>query len=145
MDDWPDPLDRYLRALFTRARPSTLLEVRWRTRVGMNRRFERADDLDRVGRMIEAHASSTDVYIGVLPRWRRRGGRAAVVGDAPTVWVDLDSPEAEARLACFEPAPHLLVRSGGPGHLHAYWTLARGDCARAGGARQPAVDVGAGR
>lgn len=125
MDDWPDPLDRYLRALFARARPSTLVEVRWRTQVGMNRRFARADALDDVAGIIAAHASSTDVYVGVLPRWQRRGGRAAVVGDARTLWVDLDTPEAEARLASFEPTPHLLVRSGGPGHIHAYWTLRR--------------------
>lgn len=125
MDDWPDPLDRYLRALFVRARPSTLVEVRWRTRTGMNRRFARASDLDKVAEIIGAHAASTDVYIGVLPRWRQRGGRGAVVGDARTVWVDFDTSEAEARLASFEPPPHMLVRSGGPGHVHAYWTLRR--------------------
>lgn len=125
MNDWPDPLDRYLRALFGRARPSTLVEVRWRAPCGMSRRFVRTDDLDRLAGIIGAHASSTDVYVGVLPRWRRRGGRAAVVGDARTVWVDFDTAEAEARLASFEPAPHVLVRSGGPGHIHAYWTLRR--------------------
>lgn len=125
MDDLPNPVNRYLHALFARARPSTLLEVRWRTSAGMNRRFVRTDELDSAAVIIGAHASSTDIYIGVLPRWRKRGGRAAVVGDARTVWVDLDTPEAEARLACFEPAPHVIVRSGGPGHVHAYWTLRR--------------------
>jgi len=125
VDDWPDPLGRYLRALFARARQSTLVEVRWRTPVGMNRRFARADNLDRVAGIITGHASTTDVYVGVLPRWRQHGGRGAVVGDARTVWVDFDTPHAEAQLASFKPAPHLLVRSGGPGHIHAYWTLRR--------------------
>lgn len=76
-------------------------------------------------RDISAHAASTDVYVGVLPRWRRRGGRGAVAGDARTVWVDFDTPDAESRLASSELAPHMLVRSGGPGHVHAYWMLRR--------------------
>lgn len=125
MDDRPDSLDRYLSALFARARPSTLVEVRWRVPTGMGQRFVRARDLDGVATIMRTRADESDVYIGVLPRWRRRGGRAAVAGDARTAWVDLDDPDGEARLAEFAPAPHLMVRSGGPGHLHAYWFLRR--------------------
>lgn len=86
MDEWPDPSDRYLRALFARARPSTLVKVRWRTLGRHGRRFARVDHLDWVVEIIGARAVSTDVFVGALPRWRRRGGRGAIVGDARTVW-----------------------------------------------------------
>ncbi len=59
MDDWPDPLDRYLRALFARAHPSMLVEVRWHTPADMNRRFARADNLNRVAGIISGPALST--------------------------------------------------------------------------------------
>ena len=125
MNDRPDPLHRYLDALFARARPSTLVELRWRVTAGMRQRFVLAGDVDGVAAIVRARAPSSDVYIGVLPRWRRHGGRAAVVGDARIAWIDLDSRNGEARLDGFAPAPHVLVRSGGPGHLHAYWRLRR--------------------
>lgn len=116
-------LEAYLEALFARARPSMLVEVRWRMPTGMARCFVDAGDLGRVARMVRRRAGSTDVFVGVLPRWRRGGGRDAVAGGARTVWVDLDAPEAARRLEAFEPAPHLAVASGGPGHVHAYWLL----------------------
>lgn len=125
MDDRPDSLDRYLSALFARARPPTLVEVRWRVPTGMHRRFLLAGDIDDAASTVRARGDATDVYIGVLPRWRRHGGRAAIAGDVRTAWVDLDTPDGEARLAEFAPEPHLLVRSGGPGHLHVYWFLRR--------------------
>lgn len=125
MFDRPDSLDRYLAVLFARARPSTLAEVRWRVPHGMGQRFLPAGELQDVADVIRQRADATDVYIGVLPRWRRRGGRAAVAGDVRTAWVDLDEPDGENRLAAFAPAPHLVVRSGGPGHVHAYWFLRR--------------------
>lgn len=125
MFDRPDSLDRYLAALFARARPTTLVEVRWRVPTGMGQRFLPAGELQDVADVIRQRAHATDVYVGVAPRWRRRGGRAAVAGDVRTAWVDFDAPEGEERLAAFAPAPHLVVRSGGPGHVHAYWFLHR--------------------
>lgn len=126
MSERPHPLDLYLGALFGRARPSTLIEIRWRVPGGMKRRFVAAGHLDAVAAIVLAQAPGSDVYVGVLPRWRRRGGRAAIVGDVRTAWVDLDVPDGEARLADFRPAPHVVVRSGGPGHVHAYWMVRRG-------------------
>jgi hypothetical protein len=121
----PDPLALYLDVLFARARPSTLVETRWRVPAGMGRRFLATSDRARIERTVLGFGESTDVYVGVLPRWRRAGGREGIVGDARTVWVDLDIETAARALEPVEPAPTLVVASGGSGHLHAYWTLAR--------------------
>lgn len=116
----------YLDVLFARARPSTLVELRWRAGRGMARRFVRVADRRSVAQLVLVHAPRTDVYVGVLPRWRRAGGRAAVVGDGRTVWVDLDSDVAARALEPVDPPPSLVIASGGPGHLHAYWSLSAG-------------------
>lgn len=120
-----DALAVYLEVLFARARPSTLVEVRWRRPTGMGRCFLAAGDRERVARAVCGRATSTDVYVGVLARWRRAGGRAAVVGDGRTLWVDLDTDSGMRALEGVQPAPNLIVASGGRGHLHAYWVLAR--------------------
>jgi hypothetical protein len=116
-------LDGYLVALFGRARRSTFVEVRWRVPGGMRQRFIPVGELGAVHSAICALAPRTDVYVGVLPRWRRAGGRAAVVGDCRTVWVDLDIDTAGRALEPVDPAPNLRVATGGKGHLHAYWSL----------------------
>ncbi len=121
-----DVLASYLDALFGRARPSTLVELRWRTAGGMRRRFVRVEALERVASTIRSLGDGTDVYVGVLPRWRPAGGRADVVGDGRTVWVDLDVPDGLRALKPVDPAPSLVVASGAAGHVHAYWRLRRG-------------------
>jgi len=62
-----DALASYLGALFGSARPSTLVEVRWRTAGGMRRRFARVDALERVASVIRS------LGVGNL-----RGGAAAL-------------------------------------------------------------------
>jgi len=120
-----DALASYLGALFGPARASTLVEVRWRTAGGMHRRFLCVDALERVASTIRSLGDGTDVYVGVLPRWRPGGGRADVVGDGRTVWVDLDVPDGLRALEPVDPAPSLVVASGAAGHVHAYWRLRR--------------------
>lgn len=66
-----------------------------------------------------------EVYVGVLPRNRRGGGRGDLCTSAATVWADLDSRAATERALAFEPGPSLVLGSGGPGHAHAYWSLDR--------------------
>ena len=119
-----DPVLVYLDTLFARGRPSTLIEVRWRTTSGMGRRFVEVRDRVHVADTVHGLSSRTDVFVGVLPRWRRAGGRAAIVSDPRTVWVDLDTDTAARALEPVDPAPNLTVSSS-PGHLHAYWTLTR--------------------
>jgi CHC2 zinc finger len=116
-------LDHYLLALFGRARRTTFLEVRWRVRGGMRQRFIPVGELDHAQGFIRRLAGQTDVFVGALPRWRRAGGRAAVVGDCRTVWVDLDIKTAARALEPVDPAPTVRVATGGRGHLHAYWSL----------------------
>lgn len=116
----------YLDVLFARARPSTLIELRWRTSVGMSRRFVPVAERVEAGQLATRIGVNTDVHVGALPRWRPRGGRAAIVGDARTVWVDLDSDVAGRALEPVDPAPSMVVASGGPGHLHVYWSLTAG-------------------
>jgi hypothetical protein len=125
MSGQTDPLTVYLAVLFARARPSTLVEVRWRTPTGMGRRFIPAGHRRLIEDEVRRRCARTDVYVGVLPRWRPAGDRRAVVGDGRIVWVDLDIATAARALEPADPAPALAVASGGPGHLHAYWQLAR--------------------
>ncbi|HEX4108130.1 MAG TPA: CHC2 zinc finger domain-containing protein [Solirubrobacteraceae bacterium] len=119
----------YLDVLFARARPSTLIELRWRTATGMGRRFVTVADRAAAAQLVTEIGARTDVYVGALPRWRPQGGRAAIVGDARTVWVDLDSDVAARTLEPVDPAPSVVVASGGPGHLHVYWSLTAGAAA----------------
>lgn len=116
----------YLDVLFDRARPTGLVEMRWRTSGGMARRFLPVADRLQLTRLLAETGERTDVYLGVLPRWRPAGGRAAVVGDGRSVWVDLDTDVATRALEPVDPAPSLVVASGGAGHLHAYWSLTAG-------------------
>ena len=124
MQDPVAELETYLGVMFAHARASTLVELRWRTPDGMHRRFVAASDLELVAREAHRRAQNTDVYIGVLPRWRARGDRGSVAGDVRIIWVDLDSAAAARALEGTLPPPHLTVASGGRGHLHAYWLLA---------------------
>lgn len=124
MQDADGDLHRYLSVLFHRARASTLIEMRWRAGTGMHHRFITVRDVEVAAREARRRAESTDVFAGVLPRWRPRGDRRSVAGGARRVWVDLDFPGAARALEAVDPRPHLVVASGGPGHVHAYWSLA---------------------
>jgi hypothetical protein len=86
-----DDLGRYLEALFGRARPSGLIELRWRVPAGMRQRFVPVAERERLIPLMAELVPVADVYVSVLPRWRPAGGRGAVVGDCRTVWVDLDT------------------------------------------------------
>ena len=70
-----------------------------------------------------ALASRTDVYVGVVPRARRAGGRRDLVEHAGVVWADCDTPAAVAAPAAFRPRPAIIVASGSGQNRHAYWVL----------------------
>jgi hypothetical protein len=63
-----------------------------------------------------------DVYIGALPRVRKRG-TAEDVGDGQSLWADLDGAEARKRSSDFGPEPSLRIRTGSPDREHVYWPL----------------------
>jgi hypothetical protein len=89
----------------------------------MGRRFHGAERLDCLAETVLALASRTDVYVGVVPRRRRGGGRADLVESAPVVWVDCDTSSSVAALRRFRPAPGMVVNSGSGQNRHAYWFL----------------------
>jgi RepB DNA-primase from phage plasmid len=66
--------------------------------------------------------ADVDLFIGVAPRSRKEGTKAAVE-EVWAVWVDLDRADATDVLERFEPQPALVVATGTPGHLQAYWPL----------------------
>jgi hypothetical protein len=83
--------------------------------------------LDTLNRLHQANSMGWGAYFAVglrksgLARFRR-GGQTDVIA-LPALYADVDSPtEADlGKLRAFQPAPSILVHSGG-GH-HAYWLL----------------------
>ena len=118
----PDDLDRYLHALARADADGRLLEIRSRRAAGMAQRFVPAGDIERAADAIRAFGARTDVYVGVLLRDRRAGGRAAISGGR-VVFVEVDATAARKLLARAPAPPSIVVASGTPGHLHAYWLL----------------------
>jgi len=118
-----DDIQRYLRALFERDEPGALIEVRHRHGEGMRSAFFAHTDTTAAARSIVRLASGTDVYVGVAPRARRAGGRDAIER-VWSLWADLDDADAAAALDDLPVAPAIVIASGSPGHLHAYWPLA---------------------
>lgn len=116
-------VQRYLRALFARDEPGALIEVRYRYRAGMRSAFFDVTDTASAASAILRLATDTDVYVGVAPRVRRAGGKEAIER-VWSLWADLDHPDAGAALDDLPVAPAILIASGTPGHVHAYWPLA---------------------
>ncbi|HLI60782.1 MAG TPA: CHC2 zinc finger domain-containing protein [Solirubrobacteraceae bacterium] len=71
--------------------------------------------------IIARRSVATDVYVGVLPRLRRGGGRDDLVRGGAVLWADCDTPQSVAALRAFRPAPALVVASGTG--CHGYWRL----------------------
>jgi len=114
---------RFLGALFDSAGSAALVEVRFRVGSGMRRCFHRVAALDRAAETILAVAPRADVFVGVVPRARRGGGRSDLVARASVLWADCDTPAAVAVLASFRPPPTMVVGSGSGENRHAYWLL----------------------
>ncbi len=84
--------------------------------------FIAAGDIEAAASWAIARRDAGDVYVGVLPRTRRAGGRDAVPG-GDVVWADCDSPESVAALAEFPLEPSMVVMSGTGENRHSYWLL----------------------
>jgi hypothetical protein len=67
-------------------------------------------------------APTMDVYVGAAPRVRRSGTKDDVER-VWSLWVDADTPQAVEALRAFRPLPSVVIRSGTPDHLHAWWPL----------------------
>jgi hypothetical protein len=101
-----------------------LFEIRRKTRGGMAQEFVPLTDVERVMDIVVAQGERADVYIGAAPRLEAKGGRDAI-RHVWSLWADCDSSESVQALERFDPAPQLVVESGTPGNLHAWWPLLR--------------------
>lgn len=119
-------LERYLAVLAGREPTGGLLELRFRRGPDgpMRQRFYPATRTRRVAETALWLSQTSDVYVGVLPRRRRAGGKAALER-AWVLWADCDTQAAAAELERFQPAPAMVVASGGEDARHAYWPLER--------------------
>lgn len=116
-------LDAYLRVIAGPRPGARLLEIRFALRHrDMGRVFIAAHSAPGASRFIRRLAQRTNVYVGVGLRTRAAGGRDAV-DRAHLAFVEIDRPDALARLADFEHPPTMIITSGTAGHAHAYWTL----------------------
>ena len=124
MSDHAGDLDRYLRILAGASPAGRLIEIRSATpHGGMRQTFTPATRPDLAARAITRLASSTDVYVGVLLRRRRAGGRHACER-SHLAFVEIDRRDALERLAQYRCPPSMVIASAGaPGHAHAYWQL----------------------
>ncbi|HEX3509817.1 MAG TPA: DNA-primase RepB domain-containing protein [Solirubrobacteraceae bacterium] len=125
-------LERFLRALCCDAPPGRFLDVRWR-RPGspMKRRFVPASGSARARSLIAGLAPKSDVYVGVALRdGDQQGGRGAITS-CRFVWLESDHALTAERLRAFARQPSILIASGTPGHIQAYWKLDRAHPAHA--------------
>jgi RepB DNA-primase from phage plasmid/CHC2 zinc finger len=124
MNDHAGDLDRYLRILAGESPTGRLIEIRSATpHGGMRQTFTPATRPDLAARAIIRLASNTDVYVGVLLRHRRAGGRQACER-SHLAFVEIDRRDALERLAQYRYPPSMVIASAGaPGHAHAYWQL----------------------
>jgi hypothetical protein len=113
----------FVGALYCSAPSGSVVEVRFRAGSGMDRRFLEVELLQRLAVTIRSLASRTDVYVGVVPRRRRGGGRTDLVERAGVVWVDCDGSASVVALREFRPMPGMVVSSGSAQNCHAYWFL----------------------
>ncbi len=111
-------LDRYLRILAGATPAGRLIEIRVATpQGGMRQTFTPASQPDLAARTITTLAASTDVYVGVLLRHRRAGGRHACER-SHLAFIEIDQPDALKRLEQYSCPPSAVILSGSPGHAH---------------------------
>jgi hypothetical protein len=115
-------VERYLDALYKYAPTAAWIEVRFRSGSRMRQSFHPARELDVVADTILARSAASDVFVGVVPRARRSGGRADLIAYWNVVWADCDKPKSLAALEDFRPAAQMIVASS-EGRRHAYWFL----------------------
>ena len=118
-------IERYLAALFGREDRRAYIEVRYRHGDTMRRHFLAHTDTFAAARTIARLGLSSDVYVGVAPRRHDDAGGKDAIDRVWTLWADIDTPDAQDALRKVPVAPAILIASGTPGHLHAYWPLAQ--------------------
>jgi hypothetical protein len=103
---------------------SSFFEVRTLRPAG-ERVWVGVQDPDRAAKVADAVTrlrGRHDVYIGAAPRVRR-SGTAEDVERVWALWADCDGRESAGALLRFTPAPGVVVASGQPFHVQAWWPL----------------------
>jgi hypothetical protein len=123
-DDAHDGMAAYLEVLAA-GEPAAWLEIRELGPTGyVDRRFVAARRAAAAAPDLRDAARTADVFVGVLPRARPRGTRAAI-DRAGIAWADCDDAASTARAMTLPAPPSMVVASGSPGCVHAYWLLDR--------------------
>ncbi len=117
-------VEHFLRAIFEASPPAAFVEVRFRHASGMGQSFHRVNAVGELAAEVALYARQRDVFVGVIPRRRHRGGRRDVVDQAAVAWADCDGDRAVAALQRFDPEPNMVVATGSGSNCHAYWFLA---------------------
>ena len=81
-------------------------------------------DADTAAAAIADRGARTDVYVGVLPRRRRRGGRDDLDRSLVSYGQTAILPDSVVALGSVMPPASILMRSGSGDNRHAYWLLA---------------------
>jgi hypothetical protein len=120
--------EKYLTMIAGDRPGNALINVRWRKRTptgenaGMASSFHHTDQQSETARRLVILGQHTDVYVGVALRQYHSGSRRAVAA-SHLVWCEIDRPDAELLLKSAPVPATVVVASGGPGRLHAYWQL----------------------
>ena len=107
-----EDLDRYLRILAGDDPTGRLIEIRSTIPDGMRQTFTPATRPELAAKTITRLAARTDVYVGVLLRHRRGGGRDACER-SHLAFIEIDRPDGAQRLARYRYPPTMVISSGG--------------------------------
>ena len=131
-------LDRYLRILAGANPAGRLIEIRSATaHGGMRQTFTPATRPDLAARTITRLAASTDVYVGVLLRRRRAGGRHACER-SHLAFIEIDRSRRDASgSSSTAPAERSIIASGGTRSRPCVLAAAAGRRPRRARASQP--------
>lgn len=122
----PGQLQRFLSVLIGERGCERFLDVRWRRpNAPMRRRFIAAEEPIRAAALIARLARTADVYVGAALRDRDTHGGRHAIGASHLAWVESDHAGTAECLRAFALPPSILIASGTPGHVQAYWLLDR--------------------
>jgi hypothetical protein len=91
----------------------------------MHRRFLPAEETFRAAVLLASLAARCDVYVGAALRDSDRYGGRTSISSSHVVWLESDHALTAERLRGFASQPSILIASGTPGHVQAYWKLDR--------------------
>src|SRR5665811_578484 len=86
------------------------------------RAFVPVRELEAAVEIVLRQRATLNSYVGAGPRVRE-DGRACAVERLWCLWADVDGAEALQRLHAFRPLPSIVIRSGSPDSVHAWWPL----------------------